>query len=386
MSLSVYTKSSSTWGSDNNDGKLKEGKRNWKVTAYDNAGNTREESRNLLVDRSSPNVQVNQLNSVKITNIANTLKTTDTTPTIYGKITDSLVGDKTENKISSGPKSIEVKIEKLNIFGLYDLNTLATVNLNETYWTSNGNKITDNSQNSSDKYSSFEFTPTEKLPLGNYKITLTGKDNAGNTGGSATINLDVITFDQFTTSEGKKVIKEQGTKEPELTKQEVSPTPKTTANKAGGIAQVFSGSSNFFGNFSRYFQEVAQQGNEDFGQVVKSPKLFASRIGDWLSYSVTSFGEIVLDKEPTKITDVKVAKLNKGSVIITWETNHLATSKVNYGLTKDFGKDVQSDTKVHEHKIEVTGLEPATKYYYEVMSQNKNYVYDANHEFTTPKN
>lgn len=118
---------------------------------------------------------------------------------------------------------------------------------------------------------------------------------------------------------------------------------------------------------------------------MKQPKHLISSLGEWLSYTTTSFGEIVLDKEPTKITDVKVAKLNKDSVIIIWKTNHLATSKVNYGLTKDFGKDVQFSTKVHEHKIEITGLQPGTKYYYEVMSQSKNYVYDANHEFTTPK-
>ena len=81
----------------------------------------------------------------------------------------------------------------------------------------------------------------------------------------------------------------------------------------------------------------------------------------------------------------KVAKLNKDSVIITWKTNHLATSKVNYGETLDYGKDIQSSTKVHDHKMEITGLKPTQKYYYEVMSQNKNYVYDAHHEFITPK-
>ena len=69
---------------------------------------------------------------------------------------------------------------------------------------------------------------------------------------------------------------------------------------------------------------------------------------------------------------------------ITWETNHPANGKVNYGLTADYGQDVQSDKRITNHEFTVTGLTPNTTYYYEVMSQNRNYVYDANHTFTTP--
>src|SRR3989344_2612393 len=97
--ISVYSKSSNDWGSDNNDGKLKEGKRSWKVKARDNAGNESEESRTLFVDRTGPSVEVTQINDTKYS--SNGFTTNDKTPTIYGKITDSLVGDKTDNKVSS---------------------------------------------------------------------------------------------------------------------------------------------------------------------------------------------------------------------------------------------------------------------------------------------
>ena len=69
---------------------------------------------------------------------------------------------------------------------------------------------------------------------------------------------------------------------------------------------------------------------------------------------------------------------------ITWETNHPANGKVNYGLTADYGQDVQTDKRINKHEFTVTGLKPNTTYFYEVMSQNRNYVYDANHTFTTP--
>ena len=109
------------------------------------------------------------------------------------------------------------------------------------------------------------------------------------------------------------------------------------------------------------------------------------KIKDWLAYTRTSFKEIVLDTEPTQIFDVNVKELGSTSIIVYWRTNHLSTSKVNYGETLVYGKSLQSSEKVHEHEIEVTDLKPNTKYYFEVMSQNKNYVYDAYHEFMTPE-
>ena len=54
-------------------------------------------------------------------------------------------------------------------------------------------------------------------------------------------------------------------------------------------------------------------------------------------------------------------------------------------MNDDYGGDVKSDKRITQHEFTVTGLKPNTTYYYEVMSQNRNYVYDANHTFTTPK-
>src|SRR3989344_2423501 len=209
--ISVYTKSSSEWSTDSNsgqnDGKLREGRISWKVKARDSVGNETSSSRTLFVDRTSPSVEITQVNDTKYS--SNGFTTNDKTPTIYGKITDSLVGDKTDNKVSAGPKSAEVKIEKKNNLGLYDLQTLATVNLNETYLTSDGSKITDNSQNKSDKYSTFGFTPSTELPLGNYRVIITGKDNADNSGSAGTFYLNIVTYEQVTTPEEKKIIEEE---------------------------------------------------------------------------------------------------------------------------------------------------------------------------------
>jgi len=395
--ISLHTKSSSNWGPDDNDGKLKEGKRTWKIKAVDNSGNEREESRTLFVDRSEPNVEATQINSASF---ADNLATTDKTPIIYGKITDSLIGDKTDNYVASGPKEVEIKIEKKNYLGLYDLHTLSTVNLTENYWSSDASKITDNSKNTSNKYSAFSYTPSTNLPLGSYKITLTGKDKADNTSSETSFTLSITTLAQITTPEEKEIIEEEIKELPkeeqekvkeelEITKpKEISPKEKAfpLLTKIGNfVRNRMFGTASFFSSLISYTRQTTSAGIETIKQGFQKPKQFASKFGEWLFYSRVSFKEIVLDKEPTRISEVRVEEVGKDYAVVTWKTNHHATSKLNYGLTFDYGQDIQFDKKVKEHKIKITGLNPETKYCYEVMSQNKNYVFDARHEFTTPK-
>jgi hypothetical protein len=93
----------------------------------------------------------------------------------------------------------------------------------------------------------------------------------------------------------------------------------------------------------------------------------------------------ILTPEPTKIYGVRVIESTPTSMTVAWKTNQPANSKVNYGETLDFGQDVQSEEKLTDHKLTITGLKPNTTYVYEVMSHGKTYVYDAHHTFTTPE-
>ncbi len=158
---------------------------------------------------------------------------------------------------------------------------------------------------------------------------------------------------------------------------------RTTTAITSGVGHGVKPVQTLVSDTAHYVGEVAVQGKEAAADSLQTPKDVAFRFGDWVSYSTVSFGEIVLDKEPTRIFEVKTEQATGKSIVVTWKTNHLATSKVNYGITLDYGQDVQTSKKVHDHRLEVTGLKPNTKYFYEVMSQNKNYVYDAHHEFTT---
>ena len=92
---------------------------------------------------------------------------------------------------------------------------------------------------------------------------------------------------------------------------------------------------------------------------------------------------VFFDKDPTMISDLRVEETGKDYAVIYWKTNHYATSKVNYGFDTSYGQDVYSTKRVKEHKMVLENLEPGKKYFFEVMSQNKNYVYDAYHTFET---
>lgn len=505
--ISVYTKSSSEWSTDSNsgqnDGKLREGKVSWKVKARDNVGNETSSSRTLFVDRTGPKVEFTQVNDTPFT--SSNFSTTDKTPTIYGKITDPLSGgdssqtqDENGPKIASGPKQVDIKVEKKEGIG-YKLITLYTINMDKPWYTCDNKEVTDNSKQKCDKYLPFEYTSKENLELGAYKITLTGKDKADNSSGETTLTLNVTTLAQITTPEEKKIIEEEikplkpeeqekVKEELEITKpvepsalekagEQISQTSKTVLNTTGNIiSAVFNGigqgvkftidttgkvfafvgdkggqalafvgkttsntlavlyngtqsilayvgqgiGSGIASNVGKTTLSIAQNTSKTIGNIastvtnttstvahntgsaianatqntVKATKSqianIAFAIGERTQGVAGDFSLALIQfaynfvPEPTKISDVQVATLSPTQVKITWKTNHPANGKVNYGLDRTYPFDVQSEKRITHHEFALTDLKPDTLYYFEVMSHNKNYVYDANREFKTP--
>ncbi len=228
--ITVYTKSSSDWGPNHNDGKLKEGKRSWTLKAIDATGVEYTASRTLFVDLTSPTIEVTQVNDIQKTVLVpqgqslTDLSTTDTTPTITGKITDPLSAqdgstatqDENGPKIASGPKQVEIKVEKqetvLGVPSTTKLITLYTINLDSqnSLYTCDDKEITDNSKNKCDKYQNFTYTPATPLDFGTYKITVTGTDKADNgSASSPQVLLTIGTLAQLTTPEEKEIIEEE---------------------------------------------------------------------------------------------------------------------------------------------------------------------------------
>lgn len=407
--ISVYTKSSSDWGTDNNDGKVREGKVNWKVEAIDNASNETDESRTLFVDRTNPQVSIFQIDATAYSaNSSSSFTTINKTPTVFGTITDNLGGtildgqtqDANGPQIASGPKSIEVKLEQQGFLGTYSLNTLTTVNLTQSFFTSNNSLVTDNSKNPSAKYSTFSYLLPQGLSYGTYRLTFTPQDNAGNQGGATVFSM-IIGVTSLQTQQNTTTVQNNNQPENNFLFPSPTVTPSLSPTKThqqqaieikpqkgqqgpGLASRILSSIVGFGANVIRYLASVFSSGANYIANGVKTPAHLIGNIGTWLSYTAVTFPEMVLDNQPTKIYNVKISQVTKTSAVISWKTNqHTFNNKVNYGTDLSYGNDAFAADYQKDHSVKISHLKPGLKYVFEVMSQSKNYVYDSNHEFTT---
>ncbi|MDA1168906.1 MAG: fibronectin type III domain-containing protein [bacterium] len=95
--------------------------------------------------------------------------------------------------------------------------------------------------------------------------------------------------------------------------------------------------------------------------------------------------ELFFAKEPTQISNVRISSLQPTSAVIEWDTNHLTRfSKVNYGTSQTYTGEAKTSLEYADHhRVEIDNLSPNTTYYFEVMSQNGEYVFDAYYTITT---
>ena len=68
------------------------------------------------------------------------------------------------------------------------------------------------------------------------------------------------------------------------------------------------------------------------------------------------------------VSYVSVPNITSTSATITWTTNTSSDSRVNYGTTTALGQTKHDATEGTTHNIILTGLDPGTKYYFEVES------------------
>jgi hypothetical protein len=75
---------------------------------------------------------------------------------------------------------------------------------------------------------------------------------------------------------------------------------------------------------------------------------------------------------------------------INWTTNELSDSLVDYGLSTSYGESVYDGDEVTSHSVTLTGLEPATTYYYRATSTDQaepgNSTSEVGLPFTTEEN
>jgi hypothetical protein len=69
-----------------------------------------------------------------------------------------------------------------------------------------------------------------------------------------------------------------------------------------------------------------------------------------------------------QVTAVQVSNVAVNSAVITWQTNNLADSRVDYGLTTSYGSSLVNSGSVTSHSLTLSGLTSSTTYHFQVTS------------------
>ncbi len=71
------------------------------------------------------------------------------------------------------------------------------------------------------------------------------------------------------------------------------------------------------------------------------------------------------------LTSVQASNINGTSAVITWQTDHPATSQVDYGTSTSYGSRVGDTTNASNHSVTVSGLTNNTTYHFKSTSTDQ---------------
>ncbi len=167
-----------------------------------------------------------------------------------------------------------------------------------------------------------------------------------------------------------------GTANVTLSSASTGDTETATLNEVGGASGIFQGS----------FPCAPGAANPGDGTLqVADPDTLTVTYNDAAPVGVRT-DTAQIDSQPPVISNVAANACNDRSVEITWDTDELSNSVVNWGTTPAYGNSVSDATMTLNHYIEFDGLLMGTTYYYEVCSTDQagNTGCSGPHTFTTP--
>ena len=217
-----------------NSDELTEGKHTWTVTTHDANSNSTTQSTDFYIDRTNPSISELAIADVSIVNsgMSYKLNTTNRMPSFSGLATDTYQGSTVTNsngtkdtfdKVSSGPKTITLTLERLK-------DGEKSTSQNATYidYLSKEFSLTDITNIADDKkFTRFFITTPFPLIDGYYKVQLSLKDEAGNTYDQPAFYLSLNSSQKST----PKTLLTGQNLETEIIKQETTPA-KTEEEKA----------------------------------------------------------------------------------------------------------------------------------------------------------
>jgi hypothetical protein len=82
------------------------------------------------------------------------------------------------------------------------------------------------------------------------------------------------------------------------------------------------------------------------------------------------------------VSDVQAGDITDTGATITWKTNYLSNSTVEYGLTTAYGSVVEYSSNVTQHSVDLTGLKPGRLYHFRISSYFNSTIYNISSDFT----
>jgi hypothetical protein len=105
------------------------------------------------------------------------------------------------------------------------------------------------------------------------------------------------------------------------------------------------------------------------------PNLTANTTYHYKVTSVDGFGQTASSLDgnfttgvPLQVSVVQAGNIGPTSAVITWQTNYLANSRVDYGLTTAYGSSVSDPSLLAAHSLTLLSLTASTTYHYKVTS------------------
>jgi hypothetical protein len=219
---------------------------------------------------------------------------------------------------------------------------------------------------------------TYSVANGTYTLTAMARDAAGNitTADAVTINVNNISDTELPT---------------------VNITAPAAGNVTGAISVKAVASDNIAVAGVQFFLDGSSLGAEDViapyaiswntATATAGNHILSAKARDAAgNMSIIAFVNInVSINFPPLISGVSVNSITANSAIITWTTNVLASSKVNYDATTSYSLSTLTDSAtVTSHSMTLTGLSPASLYHYQVVSSDVNGTsFSGDNTFTT---
>ena len=427
--ISLKTKSSSDWSNDDNDGELREGKRKWQITAFASGGLSASTERTLFVDRTAANLEWLQLNGI---DFSSGLSTTNQTPTISGRINDPLKGDKLDNYVASGPKKVEIEINRLLDDDNYQPHSLTTLNLGDIYWSGGEQQdqiITDNNQQLADKHAHFTHQLSDPLAYGFYVVKVRTYDKVGNSKETSfnlevketlTASSDDISNEGSGTDESGDETSDtsagdgndQQTDEQSQDTVELEDWPGTSDDGDAAASDDQSDGSDDSDTagpltpekakqiISDIIDNISDQISNAISDIYQSVDTTANLIGSILPLPANSMLDFLteglrdvyiawakqlekLDQSHTTIDDIRFNEIGPDYVVISWKTNHYSQSVVRIIDPDGEVREVALDDKFKFHKVRFDQLQPNTTYQLEISSTGQSQAKITGLSFTT---